>query len=106
MNNTNITLSGNTEFTHNRACGNHVAGVCDPGGGIIAPDSNLTFTGNTTFLDNGATFFGNGGAISTSGRTVLSFNGTNNFINNSADDGGGAISTNSNTTLRMKICHE
>ena len=103
INNTNITLSGNTEFIHNRACGNMKAG-----GAIIDLDSNLTVTGNTTFLDNSATS-GHyifrymcvrcGGAIFTTGNTVLSFNGTNNFVNNSAGESGGAIVTTGNTVL-------
>ena len=42
VNNTNVTLAGNSEFTCNRACGNILAG-----GTIIAVDSNLTFTGKT-----------------------------------------------------------
>ena len=100
VNNTNITLAGHTEFTHNRACGNITLG-----GAIIAVSSNLTFTGNTTFLGNSAIsgqcsfLYGNGrgGAIYTSD-TVLRFSGTNNFINNSADRGG-VILANNNTVL-------
>ena len=100
VNNTNITLAGHTEFTHNRACGNITLG-----GAIIAVSSNLTFTGNTTFLGNSAIsgqcsfLYGNGrgGAIYTSD-TVLRFSGTNNFINNTAD-GGGVILANNNTVL-------
>ena len=104
VNSTNITLSGNIEFTHNRACGNVIAG-----GGIIASDSNLTFTGNTTFLDNSAAyeqcpfelpFLST--AVVTASNTVLSFNGVSNFINNSGsggNGGGGAIYTYENTTL-------
>ena len=105
VNNTDITLAGNSEFTHNRACGNIVLG-----GAIIAVSSNLTFTGNTTFLDNIATFgqcpfdgsaaFG-GGAIVTLNNTVLSFSGINNFINNSAYDSGGAIYTSVNTVVKL-----
>ena len=101
VNNTDITLTGDSEFTHNRACGNILLG-----GAIIALNSNLTFTGNTTFLDNSATSgqcpFGGypvgGGAIVTLKNTVLSFSGTNNFINNSAI-WGGAIYTSNNTVL-------
>ena len=100
VDNTNITLAGHTEFTHNRACGNITLG-----GAIIAVSSNLTFTGNTTFLGNSAIsgqcsfLYGNGhgGAIYTSD-TVLRFSGTNNFINNTAD-GGGVILANNNTVL-------
>ena len=117
VNNTDITLVGNTEFTQNRAFGTIALG-----GAIIALSSNLTFTGNTTFLDNSAnigrgaiftyhtvlSFSGttnfinnqatNGGAIFTSDSTVLSLSGSNNFINNSALGGGGAIFAN-NTVL-------
>ena len=96
VDNTNITLAGNIEFTHNRACGNIVLG-----GAIIAVSSNLTFTGNTTFLGNSAIsgqrpLAAGGGAIYTSD-TVLRFSGTNNFINNSAGYGGGVILANNNT---------
>ena len=101
VDNTNITLAGNTELTHNKACGSIVLG-----GAIIAISSNLTFTGNTTFLGNSAIsgqcpfadIVGGGGAIYTSD-TVLRFSGTNNFINNSASYGGGAIWANNNTVL-------
>ena len=64
--------------------------TCLGGGGITALGSNLAFTGNTTFLENMAvhTFHGVGGAIYASGNAVLSFNGINNFISNSADQGG------------------
>ena len=104
VDNTNITLVGNTEFAHNRACGNIIAG-----GGIIASDSNLTFTGNTTFLDSSAITYGQcpfvgstfgSSAIVTTSNTVLSFNGINNFINNSGlGGGGGAIYTHAKTVL-------
>ena len=102
VNNTVVILSGNTEFKCNRACGTIIGG-----GGIIASDSNLTFTGNTTFLDSGVSeqcpyifvdLVFAGGAILTVNNTVLSFNGTNNFINNSAGRGG-AIYTLYNTVL-------
>ena len=73
VNNTIITLAGNTEFTHNHGY---------EGGGITALSSNLTFTGNTTFLDNSALCYGPficcrgpGGAISAYHNTVLSFSG-------------------------------
>ena len=46
VNNTNITLSGNS-FTHNRAlCG----GIVMAAGAIIILDSNLTFTESTIML--------------------------------------------------------
>ena len=90
--NTNITLAENSEFTHNHCESDHCA--------ITALNSNLTFTGNITFLDNSATSateFACGGAIYAS-FTLLSFNGTSNFINNSAHYGG-AIQTWANTVL-------
>ena len=91
VNNTNITLTGNTEFTHNRACGNIIAE-----GGIIALSSNLQFTGSTTFLYNSAaseqypfdSIVVGGGAIFASQNTVLTFSGTSNFTNNFAFRGG------------------
>ena len=96
VNDTNITLLGNTEFTHNQELyGNDVPG----GGGITAFDSNLTFTGNTTFLDNSAII--GGGAIFSLNNTVLTLSGVNNFINNSAKGGGGAIYTLGNTVLML-----
>ena len=104
VNNTNITLAGNTEFTHNKATSNWCLG-----GGIIAVNSNLTFTGNTSFLENNAKLKlpnifcdGDGGAIYASSNTVLSFNGTNNFINNAAGIEGGAIYTENNSVLSFK----
>ena len=103
VNNTNITLAGNTEFTHNRACGKIVLG-----GAIIAVSSNLTFTGNTTFLGNRAIsgqcpigYYVVGGAAIYTSDTVLSSSGTNNFINNSADNGGGAILALENSVLHF-----
>ena len=121
--NTNITVTGNNAFTHNRC----ESTSCIQGGGIVALNSNLIFTGNTTFHENfavccggaiyasyktslnfnGATNFitnsahGLGGAIYTSTNTVLNFNGTSNFIRNSAENGGGAICTSDNTVLKF-----
>ena len=90
--NTNITLAENSEFTHNH-CESHSCA-------INALNSNLTFTGTTTFINNSAislTEFAYGGAIYAS-YTLLNFNGTSNFINNSAHYGG-AIQTWANTVL-------
>ena len=62
---TNITLAGNSEFIHNHMlCGGELVG----GGSIIAYSSTLSFTGNTTFLDNTASCSVGGGAIYTSCR--------------------------------------
>ena len=122
VNNTNITLAGN-KFIHNSY--NLLDESFCGGGGVTTFNSNLTFTGNTTFLENSAlchspllhswgailtfnntvvkfsgtsNFINNsgGGAIYTFGGTVLNFTGTNNFINNSA---GGPINTFSNTVV-------
>ena len=81
--NTNVIVSGNSKFAHNHC----ESSFCTGGGGITALRSSLTFTGNTTFSENNATFNG-GGAIYASDNTIISFTGTNNFINNSAYDGG------------------
>ena len=107
VNNTNITLSGNT-FIHNNyyleefVCGSH----CMKGGAVTAVHSNLIFTGNTTFLENSAicTSFSERfywGAILTYNNTIINFNGTSNFINNSADSNGGAILTYNNTIINF-----
>ena len=99
VNNSNITLVGNNEFTHNHC------DFCVGGAAIAALSSNLTFTGNITFLDN--SFYGSelsstgGGAIYASGNTVLSFNGTSNFIRNLAHfpGAGSAIYASQNVVL-------
>ena len=107
VNNTNIILAGNT-FIHNNyhleefVCGSH----CMRGGAITAVHSNLIFTGNTTFLENSAicTSFSGciyWGAIFTYNKTIIDFNGTSNFINNSADYDGGAIFTYGNTIINF-----
>ena len=83
VNNTNITLAGNSVFTHNH-CGST---SCVGGGGITALSSNITFTGNTTFLENIAQFHDSGGAIYALDNTLLSFNGTSYFISNFANRG-------------------
>ena len=96
VNNTNITLAGNTKFAHTRSCSNIAGGV---GGAIMALNSKLAFTGNTTFLDNSDTsprqcsLYNNatdvlGGAIYTLDTTVITFSGTSYFIMNTAASGG------------------
>ena len=77
--NTNITLTGSSDFRQN-----HCA--------ITALSSNLAITGNITFHENIATSYGpNSGAIYALNNCVLNFNGNSNFISNSAYNGGGAI---------------
>ena len=94
VDNTTVTLAGNTVFTHNYCDSD----TCIGGGCIVALDSNIAFMGNTTFFENKATFHNpykitsGGGAISASNNAVLSFNGTSNFIGNTIVYGlGGAI---------------
>ena len=89
--NTNIALAGKSEFIHNQ-CGCE-SSRCEIGCGITALNSNLTFTGNTTFHKNieyGAIW---GSASS------LDFTGTTNFTSNSALHGGGAIHAETNSLL-------
>ena len=96
VDNTNVTLAGNSEFTHTHCtCASN---SCTGGRGLTAYSSNLTFIGNTTFLENSALSFNGGGAIHAD-NTILTFQGTSNFISNSADFGGGAISTTDNTII-------
>ena len=76
---TNITLAENSEFTHNHCnCEGFIPNTaCIGGGGITAVDSNLTFTGNTTFI-------GNDGSASTGINVTncsLSSTGSIHFIN-------------------------
>ena len=99
VDNTNITLSGNSEFIHNRC------ELCIAGGIVALNSSNLTFSGNTTFLENwgGAIYkpsHGNGGAVYAFQNTTLTFCGTTNFVNNSAGYGG-AIYALRNTVLNF-----
>ena len=93
VNDTNITLAGNSDFTRNRC----ESTSCVVGGGIVALSSSVTFTGNTTFLENFATLCG--GAIYTSNNCAFSFSGIITFTNNSADYGGGAICSLGTTVL-------
>ena len=77
--NTNITLTGKSDFRRN-----HCA--------ITAHSSNLAFTGNIIFFENIAKSLElNSGAIYASSNSILNFNGTSNFISNSAYNGSGAI---------------
>ena len=116
---TNITLEDNSEFTHNQ-CGCE-SFRCKLGCGINALNSNLKFTGNTSFHENiehgaiwgsassldftGTTnFISNsalhGGAISAETNSLLSFNGTSDFSHNLAEFGrGGAIYTDGSAVL-------
>ena len=99
VHNTSITLEEN-KFTHNQ-CGCESFGYdCKLGCGIAALNSNLTFIGNTTFHENNAILYDGTGAIWASASS-LDFNGTNNFIGNSAAWYGGAIHAETNSSLRF-----
>ena len=100
VNNTNLTLTESNEFIHNQCGCESVTNNCNGYGcGITALNSNLTFTGNTTFHENNACYYGGAGAIWASGSS-LHLNGTNNFIGNSAEYGsGGAINVETNSSL-------
>ena len=130
---TNIILAGNTDFTRNHCEDDYCVG----GGGIAANSSNLTFNGDTLFIENNATFGNNAthgaagiditdcsltstgnihfvnntsmgyfigyelgppGAIWASASS-LHFNGTNNFISNSANTGNAGAIAVTNTSL-------
>ena len=103
VNNTSITLAEN-EFMHNQCVCGSVSEMCELGCGITALNSNLTFTGITSFLENNQTAsypFDCAGAIWVSASS-LHFNGTNNFIGNSANSFwsvGGAIRAGNNSLL-------
>ena len=126
VNNTDITLAGNIEFKrnhvrhrrrkqfhfegaeHNIHCNTAICTACMNINKVsrvkywvYAVGSNLTFTGNATFLGNSAGIVADhdnsGGAIYTQ-NTVLNFSGTTNFISNSAGESdGGAIYTSAGT---------
>ena len=111
VNNTNITLRGN-KFIHNKynlleefVC----VSLCIAGSAVTAIHSNLIFTGNTTFLENSPVFLQNGtiiayttqGTISALDNTVVDFDGTSNFINNSALAGCGVIYASDNTVVNF-----
>ena len=90
-----VTFTGNTTFLDNSARSPRLCSlyknVTDVLGGVICTLDNtiVTFSGTNYFIMNKAA---SGGAIFVSHNTALIFSGTNYFINNSAS-GGGAIST-------------
>ena len=102
---TSITLAEN-KFTHNQC-------ACDTCGfalgcGITAYNSNLTFTGNTAFLENSYSSLVSWDAVLAGAiwgvESILHFNGTNNFIGNvnsaqSILGGSGAIYATSGSFL-------
>ena len=130
VHNSSITLVENSEFIHNQCAGQLLTSddeLREFGCGVTAFNSNLTFTGNTSFLGNKQTasykyycagaifastsslhfigtnnFIGNlakyGGAVHAKTNTSVTFTGSNNFNHNSAYNGG-AVYTNDNATL-------
>ena len=101
--NSTLTFIGNTAFLKNR---HNNVGVSKVGAGaILAVASSLHFTGTSNFFDNVKSankkqkHAHGGGATYVTNNTVLNFHGTNNFINNSANNKGGAIYTTHNTVL-------
>ena len=123
---TNITVTGNSEFTCN--CEEFVTNsTCIGGGGITVRNSILIFTGNTTFTGNdgsavisvtncslsstGSIHFINNSNTGDSQHPAgaiwaiassLRFIGTSNFINNTAHHGhSGAVYASNNTSLNF-----
>ena len=90
------------KFIHNRCVCKSFTEMHELGCAIIALNSTLTFTGGTSFVKNTQTAtypIYCAGAIWASASS-LHFNGTNNFIGNSADSGsGGAIHAENNMSL-------
>ena len=66
---------------------------------LCGNNSSVCFSGTSTFSHNSAF---EGGAVNTDAIFILTFNGTNNFINNSAEWYGGAIHAETNSSLRFK----
>ena len=104
VHNTNITLAENSEFINNTCACQRVRHVMrELGCGITAFNSNITFTGNTSFRENNQTtpynFYECGGAIWASASSLY-FSGANNFVGNSANScKGGAIHASTNALL-------
>ena len=107
--NSNLTFTGNTTFLKNSHNSTYLSTSEVGAGAISAVASSLHFTGTNNFLDNvnsankkrqhGGYALGVGGAIYISNNAVLTFNGTNNFVNNSAKRNGGAIYAKTNISL-------
>ena len=100
--NTSVTQVEN-KFIHNQCACVSFSEMLELGCGITTFNSNLTFIGNTSFLENTRTAtiypFHCAGAIWASGSS-LHFTGTNNFINNGIKGlAGGAIYAENNSSL-------
>ena len=101
--NSTLTFTGNTIFLKNR---HDNVGVSKIGAGaVFAVASSFHFTVTSNFVDNVKSakkkqnHAHGGGAIYVTNNTILNFHGTNNFINNSANNKGGAIYASHNTVL-------
>ena len=103
VNNTSVTLVDN-KFMHNQCACRSFGDMLELGCGVTTFNSNLTFTGNTSFHNSTQmalyAYVNCAGAIWTSASS-LHFTGTNNFIGNSANgiNGVGAIYAEANTSL-------
>ena len=103
VNNTSVTLVEN-KFMHNQCACRSFSEMRELGCGVTTFNSNLTFSGNTSFHNSTQTDFYDyvncAGAIWAS-TSSLHFTGTNNFIGNSANgiNGVGAIYAEANTSL-------
>ena len=103
VNNASVTLVEN-KFMHNQCACRSFSEMHELGCGITTFNSNLTFSGNTSFHNSTQTAFHSyaycAGAIWASASS-LHFTGTNNFIDNSANgiNSVGAIYAQANTLL-------
>ena len=112
VHNTSVTLAENSEFVYNQCACESFSEKCELGCGVTALKSNLTFTGNTTFLknrhNNVGVFKVGAGAIFAVSSSLL-FTGTNNFFDNvkstnKMDEqahGGGATYVTNNSVLNF-----
>ena len=103
VNSTSITLAENSKFVRNQCACKSFGEVEGLGCGITAFNSNLTFTGNTSFLENNQPipyldYMYCAGAIWAS-TSSLYFNVTNKFTANSGKYGGAIYVTNTLLSL-------
>ena len=93
-----VVLRDNNFLNNCRLCSN---GRCDGykyqgprcyGGGVFVQRSNLSISGNTTFIGNSASY---GGGLSAWDSNNVNISGDTTFIDNSASDGGGVSARDS-----------
>ena len=92
---TSIALAENNEFAHNHCDHEGLTPNSCVGTVFAGFNTSLSFTGTSNFINNSANYVG---AIVAGYNTSLRFTGTCNFINNSAKYGG-AIAAGYNTSL-------